>query len=417
MLDLVHHPQSPRLLVEPALLATRVPSFAILLIRLNRSQSFQELIGPRYANAVLNVGINRIKASLSGNDSLLRTDKDELIVLLNPMHSADEAKHVADTIIAELERPYFCRGKSAQLSVSIGIALAPHNGKDVDGLLQCATAALRSATSEQHGTAVIYDGELQSRTAARQALAADLMKALDPPQLELRYQPQVSIDGRRLNGFGTVLRWKHPSLGAISSAKFVPLAEEIGMIDKIANWTLHTACAQTARLRPDVVVAVKAYPFQFTNGSLLDSVKSALSKSGLPPGLLALEVTEDVFVNDLLVVQSTIASLHAMGVKIVLDSFGRSFSFLDQLTRFPFHGVKIDSSLVGGTVKQRAVVRAAAMLGRELGIAILALGVDTEDDFAEAEQDGCTSVQGNFFGKAAPISTLEEVMAQFEAHV
>jgi diguanylate cyclase (GGDEF)-like protein len=417
MLDLVHHPQNPRLLVEPALLATRVPSFAILLVRLKRSQSFQELIGPRYANAVLNVGINRIKASLSGSDSLLRMDKDELIVLLNPLHSSEEAKHIADTIIAELERPYFCRGKSAQLSVSIGIALAPHNGKDVDSLLQCAAAALRSASTAERGTAVIYDADLQSRAAARQALTTDLLKVLDPPQLELRYQPQVSIDGQCLNGFGTVLRWKHPSLGSISSAKFIPLAEEIGMIDSIAKWTLRTACLQTARRRPDLVVAVKAYPFQFTNGSLLASVTSALSEAGLPPGLLALEVTEDVFLNDLLVVQSTIASLHAMGVKIVLDNFGTSFSFLDQFTRFPFHGIKIDSSLVGGTVKQRAIVRAAAMLGRELGMSIVAQGIDTEADFAEAEQDGCTGVQGNFFGKAAAVSTLDEVMAQFEAHV
>jgi diguanylate cyclase (GGDEF)-like protein len=415
MLDLVHHPQSPRFLVEPALLATRAPSFAILLIRLNRSQSFQELIGPRYANAVLNVGINRIKATLSGKDSLLRIDKDELIVLLNPIHSADEAKHVADTIISELERPYFCRGKSAQLSVSVGIALAPQNGKDVDSLLQCATSALRCASAEQRGMSVIYDGELQSRSAARRALAADLLKALDPPQLELRYQPRVSIDGRRLNGFGTALCWRHPSLGLIPSAKFEPLAEEIGMIDKIADWTLRTACVQTARLRPDLVVAVKAYPSQFLSGSLLASVTSSLSQAGLPPGLLALEVTEDVFLNDLLAVQSTIASLHAMGVKIVLDNFGKSFSFLDQLTRFPFHGIKIDSSLVGGTVRQRAMVRAAAMIGRELGISILAQGVDTAAAIAEAEQDGCTSVEGDFFGKATSVSMLDEVITQFEA--
>ena len=417
MLDLVHHPQSPRLLVEPALLATRVPSFAILLIRLNRSNSFQELIGPRYANAVLNVGINRIKSTLSGDDSLLRLDKDELIVLLNPMHSADEARQVAETIIDLLQRPYFCRGKSAQLSVSIGIALAPQNGKDVDGLLQCAAAALRSANTSKTGTAVLYDNELQARTVAHRALAADLAAAFDPPQLELRYQPRVAVDGQKLHGFETILRWQHPRLGPISSSKFIPLAEEIGIIGKIASWSLHTACMQAARLRPDLVVAVRAYPFQFVDGSLVASVTSALSQAGLPPGLLALEVTEDVFLNDLLVVQSTIASLHAMGVKIVLDNFGTSFSFLDQLTRFPFHTIKIARSLVGGTVKQRAIVRAAVMLGRELGISVLAQGVDTEEDFSEAEQDGCTSVQGDFLGKAASASKLSEVLTRFGAQV
>jgi len=419
MLDFVHRPQSPRLLVEPALLASDPPAIAFLRVRIARSQAFTELIGPRYANAVLNVAIDRIKSALHGDDSLLRMDKDDLAILLNPMTSIREAEQVANEIITLLQRPYFCRGKSARLNVSIGIALSPHekidDRTDAETLLCRAEAALEYAQVSRSATAVVYCDELEARTTSRLALAVDLTRALELSQMRLYYQPQFSVDRSRLLGFQVSPQWRHPQYGWISPCDFIPLAEELGVLHHISTWVLRTACIQAMTLQPQPVVAIATCLLQFTSGTMLASVEAALSTTGLSPEKLAIELPVQVLLNESTLVQSTIAALHNLGVKLVLANLGSSFSSLDLLSRIPFSSITLDPALVGQSSPQRRIVRTAAMLGNELGITIMAQGIETEQDLLEAEMDGCTSVQGPFLGKVVSASQIAEVVASLAA--
>jgi len=411
MLDFVHRPQSPLLLVEPALMASGSPSLAVLRVRITRSQSFTDLIGPRYANAVLNVAIERLKSALHGDDSLLRMDKDELAVLLNPMDSVKEAEQVANEIIHLLQRPYLCRGKSARLKISVGVALAPRDGTDAETLLQRAETALYYADISHAQSAIVYKDDLEARASARHALARDLAHALQQSQLKLYYQPQFSIDRSRLLGFQTSLQWKHPHHGWISPSSFLPLAEEIGVMQELANWSLRTSCLHAAAGSPHTVFAVATCPAQFTGGTLLGAATAALSASGLEPGRLAIELPEQVLLNESVPAQSTIAALHRMGVRLVLANVGVSFSSLDLLGRFPFSSVTFDPTLIGQDSQHRSIVRAATMISRELGIATLAQGIETEEDLREAEMDGCTSAQGPLLGKIVPESQIPGMLS------
>jgi EAL domain-containing protein (putative c-di-GMP-specific phosphodiesterase class I) len=226
----------------------------------------------------------------------------------------------------------------------------------------------------------------------------------------VHYQPQVSLPEGRLIGFEALVRWKHPERGWISPVEFIPLAEQIGMIGMIGEWVLRTACRQAALLPPSVVMAVNASPLQLKNGSLLDAVTRALSKADLPAARLEMEITEGVLLDDSPAVRSTLDKLHAMGVLLAIDDFGTGYSSLGQLAKLPVDRIKIDRSLVGTGAKNRAIIRAIAMLGTGLGMSTLIEGIETEEERENAAADGCTCAQGWLFGKAVPPDQLAAVV-------
>ena len=254
--------------------------------------------------------------------------------------------------------PYDLDGHQVVVEISIGIALAPDDGTDVDQLLKSADMALYGAKADGRGTYPLFRAEMDARMKARRALEVDLRKALANNEFELHYQPLVRLADNEISGCEALLRWHHPERGIISPAEFIPVAEETGLINAIGEWVLRQACAEAAAWPDDIKVAVNVSPVQFRSQSLSQVVISALAAAGLAPHRLELEITESVLLqsND-----TTLAALHQLrelGVRISMDDFGTGYSSLSYLRSFPFDKIKIDRSFINDLVERQRRHRA-----------------------------------------------------------
>jgi diguanylate cyclase (GGDEF)-like protein len=389
------------------------PSFAVLVIGMDRFKTVNDLYGEIFGDKLLELGRERLRSALREQDMLLRFHGDEFIVLLWPSRSAEETGVIADRLSNLLQRPYFIDGVVLNGSASIGVAQGPLSNTESEILLQRASTALRAAKEAGTGTVFFFDPAMEERITARHALVGDLRKALLLHQFEIHYQPQIDIRTGELIGLEALLRWRHPELGLISPGDFIPLAEETGMIVKIGDWVLRTACRQAASLPSNIVVAVNASSLQFKNGLFLDSVKRALTLSHLPPDRLEIEITEGLLLKDSQSVLSTLDQLHGEGVRLAMDDFGTGYSSLVQLAKLPFDTIKIDRSLIGITAKKRAIVRSIVVLGSGIGMSVLAEGVETQEEFDAVSSDGCAHAQGYLFAKPTPAKDIAKLLDMF----
>jgi diguanylate cyclase (GGDEF)-like protein len=386
--------------------------FAIFLIGLERVRALSDILGYSFGEEVLDLGAQRIASTLREKDTIVRLSNDEFVILLHSGPSVQESGIVAQRLIDLLQRPYTVRGQIANVSASIGVVLGPQSGLHAELLLNRAGIALRCAKAAGSGTFQFFDVVMEERIKARHALTADLRKALLLDQLEVHYQPQISMKTRQVIGLEALLRWRHPTLGMISPADFIPIAEEIGLIKTIGEWVLRTACRQAAMLPNGTVMAVNASPTQLKDATFLDSVEHALASAGLPPSRLEIEITEGFLLEHTSTVLRTLHDLHARGVRLAIDDFGTGYSSFGQLAKLPFDTIKIDRSLVGASVQQRAIVRSIVALGDGLGMSVLAEGLETEEEYNNARSAGCLSGQGYLIGRAAPPNQLKELLAR-----
>jgi diguanylate cyclase (GGDEF)-like protein len=374
------------------------PAFAVLVVGMDGFKNINELYGHTFGDELLEVGFERLRSALREQDAILRFQGDEFVVLLRPSRSAEQTGLVAERLTNLLQRPYFIDGVVLNGSASIGVAQGPPSETESEILLQHASIALRAAKAAGPGTVYFFDAAMEERIATRHALVGDLRKALLLHQFEIHYQPKIDIRTRALIGFEALLRWRHPNLG---------------LIVKIGGWVLRTACKQAASLPSNIVVAVNASPLQFKNGLFLDSVKSALTLSHLPPNRLEIEITEGVLLKDSRIVLSTLNELHVEGVRLAMDDFGTGYSSLVQLAKLPFDTIKIDRSLIGIAQKKRAIIRSIVMLGEGIGMSVLAEGIETEQELDAARSDGCAHAQGYLFGKPTPAKDIANVIDMF----
>ncbi|NOJ41272.1 EAL domain-containing protein [Bradyrhizobium australiense] len=408
--------------LEKALrLAKRSDQLAVLCLDLDHFKDINDSLGHPVGDALLKEVSRRLGECITENDTVARLGGDEFVIVqfcndCDPSAVALLASHVVEKVSA----PYEIAGHQLVIGVSIGISLAPEDGKNPDELLKKADLALYRAKEDGRGTYRFFETGMDARAQARRLLELDLRAALQRGEFEVYYQPIRDVAKDVVVAFEALVRWNHSLRGMISPANFIPLAEETGLVVPIGEWVLRQACIDAIRWSREVGVAVNLSPVQFKNPSLVSTVKEALKASGLPAHRLELEITESVLLQNSEATLSVLHELRGFGVRISLDDFGTGYSSLSYLRSFPFDKIKIDRSFVTELATRddsMAIVRAVTGLGKSLGIVTTAEGVETDAQFELLRQEGCTQVQGYLFSPPRPAAEVETMLSKPRALV
>jgi predicted signal transduction protein with EAL and GGDEF domain len=281
-------------------------------------------------------------------------------------------------------------------------------------MLNNADIALYQAKEMGRGTYCLFEQQMETRIKDRRALGLDLQKAIANDELFLHYQPLLNLANNKISGFEALLRWQHPLLGMIPPSDFIPIAEETGLINDIGEWVLNKSCSEAANWPDNIKIAVNVSPVQFNRNNLVEIVNDVLTKTGLPPGRLELEITESVLLHNEESTLKTLKKLHDMGVRISMDDFGTGYSSLSYLRSFPFDKIKIDASFVKDISWEDddiGIVHAVVGLAERLGVTTTAEGVETEEQMEVLRAEGCTEAQGYFISRPLPSRDLLHFIA------
>jgi len=392
---------------------------ALLFLDVNQLRHVNDNFGHTAGDGILREVALRLRQSLREVDTVARLGGDEFAVLL-PGATAEGATQVADKLIERLALPCRVEGHEFSLTFSIGVALSPDDADTPEALLRCADTAMYRAKLEGRGRWCFYSADMVNRSARQLQLEAALRRAEERDELALVYQPQICLHSGRLVGMEALIRWKHPELGMISPAEFIPLAESSGQILSIGAWVMRTAVHQMKQWidegLPSNVVAVNLSAVQFRDPGLPELVQKVLDDAGLPPSCLELELTESVAAHNPAEAGQMMDRLHALGVRLSIDDFGTGFSSLSHLKRFPIHTLKIDQSFVrdiSTDPDDRAIVQAIIQMARALRLTTIAEGVETDEQAAFLQSHGCEAAQGYRFCKPLP---PEEAQAWVQIH-
>jgi diguanylate cyclase (GGDEF)-like protein len=386
---------------------------AVLIFDLDRFKAINDSLGASVGDGLLGVVAERVRSAVEPSDLVTRFGGDEFGIIQigrpQPESSAALAKRLVDLV----SRSYILEGHLLNVGASVGIALIPADGQDTDQILKHADLALNRAKQGGQGSFRFFETAMDEQMQAHRSLELDFRRALAMRELALVYQPQLNLASKRITGFEALLRWHNPKRGLVSPADFIPLAEKIGLIVPIGEWVIRTACNEAASWPRPLSVAVNVSAVQFGSPNLVTTVLSALAESGLDPRRLELEITESVLLGDHRAALDILLQVRELGVRVSMDDFGTGYSSLSYLRSFPFDKIKIDQSFVRGRSDDpsgMAIVRAIAGLGRSLGMTTLAEGVETEEQLARVEADGCIDVQGYLISRPLPPERIGEFL-------
>jgi diguanylate cyclase (GGDEF)-like protein/PAS domain S-box-containing protein len=374
--------------------------FALMFLDLDNFKSINDTHGHHAGDAVLQqVGL-RLTQCVRAVDTVSRLGGDEFVVLLADVGGVDQAAHVAGTIMHALAQPMHASGQELMLTVSIGIAIAPADGDDVDALLRHADAAMYHAKQNGRSAFQFFSPAMNAHVVARVQMENQLRTALEQGEFVLEYQPEVDLSSGRVVAAEALIRWRHPQRGLLLPGEFLEVAEESGLSVPIGNWVLHEACRQARAWRDGglaMTVAVNLSAGQFIAPGLVDTVDAALAGAGLPPASLELEVTEAVIMRGDAATGATIAALTERGVHLTVDDFGTGYSSLSWLQRFPLSKLKIDRSFIDDIASdpnEAGMIPAIIAVARSLKLKVLAEGVETEEQLRFLAEHGCDEYQG-----------------------
>jgi diguanylate cyclase (GGDEF)-like protein len=394
--------------------ADRDEQLAVLYIDIDQFKSVNDSLGHQIGDELLKGVAARLKACVRATDVVARLGGDEFAIVQTAVRGPDDVTNLVARMYQAIREPHDCLGHRITTDASIGIALSPQDGTDLDQLLKNADLAMYDAKADGRRTYRFFVPSMDARVKARHQLELDLRNAIVTGAFEVHYQPIVDLRDDAVTGCEALLRWRHPERGMISPAEFIPIAEEAGLINELGDWVLSTACAEAARWPNNITLAVNVSPVQLKSQTLALKVTAALAASGLSPNRLEVEITEAVLIRDDETALAILHQLRDVGVRIALDDFGTGYSSLSYLQRFPFDKIKIDRCFVNDVAQpggSASIVEAVVNIATARHMTTTAEGVETEQQKELLRALGCTHMQGYLFSAARPATEIRQILA------
>jgi diguanylate cyclase (GGDEF)-like protein len=391
--------------------------FALLFIDLDRFKIINDSLGHDAGDMLLVEVASRLRGGLRASDIVARLGGDEFVVILDGTSDCGDVERVAAHLLSVLGQPMQLSGHECHSTASIGIALYPEHGHDAATLTKNADMAMYQAKEDGKNGFRFFSGEIKVQSVERLRLESELRRAVERRQFSLHYQPKVDLRSGQITGVEALLRWKHPQLGLVPPAQFIPLAEETGLIVPIGRWVLREACAQNMAwqrggLLP-VSMAVNLSPRQFADEQLLNDVDEALQASGMSPVLLQLEVTESMVMRNVARAVRVLNAIQDRGIRLAIDDFGTGYSSMSLMKQFPIDTIKIDRSFVRDLPRDsedQAIAQAIISMGKALGMTVVAEGVETAEQHAFLRSHDCGEMQGYLFSRPLPAGELATLL-------
>jgi diguanylate cyclase (GGDEF)-like protein len=395
---------------QAIILASRhTKKVGVLFLDLDGFKHINDSLGHLTGDKLLQSITKRLCDCVRASDTVSRQGGDEFVVLLSEMEHSEDGAVTARRLLQAVAAAHFINEQDLHVTTSIGISVYPDDGLDAETLIKNADTAMYQAKENGRQSYQFFKSSMNERAVERQSIEEGLRRALERKEFTLHYQPKVSLKTGEITGAEALLRWKPARQELVSPAKFIPVAEDCGLILPIGKWVLREACAQArawsdARL-PSITIAVNISAMEFRHEHFLEGVFEILKETGLDPKLLELELTESVLMKRVEATGSILATLRAKGIRVAVDDFGTGYSSLSYLRKFPIDALKIDQSFVrqittyGG---ETSIVTAIIGMGRSLGLRVIAEGIETPEELAFLQAQQCEEGQGYYFSRPLP---------------
>ena len=390
---------------------------AVLFLDLDRFKQINDTLGHDAGDELLKEVANRLRSCLRESDTVARLGGDEFVAILPELQEEGYSASVAKKILAVVAEPFMLAGQEYRVTVSVGISTFPQDGEDEQTLTKTADIAMYQAKQEGKNNFQFYSDKLNANSLERLALESGLRHALDNNEFELHYQAKRDSRNGQITGMEALLRWNHKDLGTVAPMKFIPVAEESGLIISIGRWVLQTACAQNVAWQkqglPRLSISVNMTARQFFDDNLLRDLAKILKETKMDPSLLELEITESLLMRDIEKTLHILNELKNMGVLIAIDDFGTGYSSLTTLQQFPLNTIKIDRSFIKNVAKSpgdKALTEAIIAMGRALSLTVVAQGVETKAQADFLRKKSCDEFQGFYFYKPVPADEIPQML-------
>jgi diguanylate cyclase (GGDEF)-like protein len=391
--------------------------FALLFIDLDKFKTINDTLGHADGDALLVEMGKRIRESVRASDIVARLGGDEFVVIVQEIAAIDEVAVIGQTVLSAIMKPLLLRGQECHVTASIGVAMFPADGADEQTLSKNADMAMYRVKEEGKNGLQFFSPAMRSQSMARLMLETGLRHAIERNEFVLHYQPKRDLAAGHISGVEALLRWAHPDLGILPPNQFIPLAEETGLIVPIGRWVLKAACNQNMAWQrdglPSMSMAVNLSPRQFTHEHLLNDIDEALEESGMPAGLLELEITESMVMENVERAVEVLRAIKSRGIRLAMDDFGTGYSSMSSIKKFPIDTLKIDRSFVRDLARNsddKAIANAIINLGKALGLTIVAEGVETIEQETFLREHACDQMQGFLFSNALPPGELRALL-------